>query len=79
MGLDTGKPILKQGILELQKEMMSKDTDAMEHFAERLATLIYDFVKSGEVEINKGIQVATKGTATAQQGQTTTKGNGIIK
>lgn len=79
MGLDTGKPVLEQGILELQQEMMTKDVDAMPYFAERLAQLIYDFVKSGEVEINTGIQVATAGTATAQQGQTTTKGNGIIK
>ncbi len=79
MGLDTGKPVLEQGILQLQQEMMTKDVDAMPYFAKRLAQLIYDFVKSGEVEINTGIQVATTGTATAQQGQTTTKGNGIIK
>lgn len=72
MGLDTGKPILKQGILELQKEMMAKDTDAMEHFAERLATLIYDFVKTGEVET--GIKVSTTGSSSAQTGTTTSKG-----
>lgn len=78
MGLDTAKPILEIGILELQQEMMTKDVDAMPYFAEKLAQLIYNFVKSGEVEINTGIQVATTGTATAQQGQTTTKGKGII-
>ena len=42
MSLDIAKPILEQGILELQKEMMQKDTNAMEHFANRLATLIYE-------------------------------------
>lgn len=75
MSLDTAKPILEAGILKLQKEMMTKDTDAMEHFAKQLATLICEFVKSGELEINEGIAVSTSGGS----GTTTGKGTGKIK
>ena len=75
MSLDIAKPILEQGILELQKEMMQKDANAMEHFANRLAGLIYEFVKSGELEINEGIAVSTSGSS----GTTIGKGTGKIK
>lgn len=75
MSLDTAKPILEQGILELQKEMMKKDINAMEYFAEKLAGLIYEFVKSGELEVEAGITVSTSGGS----GTTTGKGTGKIK
>lgn len=79
MSLDTGKPILKAGILQLLMNMMLRETDSMEEFAEDLSTLIYDFVKTGELEVNTGITVQTTGTASAQSGQTTSKGTGKIK
>ncbi|QHN64843.1 hypothetical protein [Bergeyella cardium] len=79
MSLDVGKPILEAGILKLQKEMMTKEANAMEYFAKQLSQLIYDFVKSGELEVNEGISVSTTGNAFAQQGATITKGTGIIK
>ena len=33
MSLDVGKPILEADILKLQKEMMTKEANAMEYFA----------------------------------------------
>ncbi len=50
----------------------------MEEYAERLASLIYDFVKSGEVTVAPGISVTTAGTATAQSGATISEGKGKI-
>lgn len=50
----------------------------MEEYAERLASLIHDFVKSGEVTIAPGISVTTAGTAASQTGATTSEGKGII-
>lgn len=50
----------------------------MEEYAERLASLINDFVKSGEVTIAPGISVTTAGTAASQTGATTSEGKGII-
>ena len=50
----------------------------MEEYAERLASLIDTFVKSGEVTVAPGISVTTAGTATAQTGATTSIGKGTI-
>lgn len=50
----------------------------MEEYAERLASLIEAFVKSGEVTVQPGISVSTAGTATAQTGATTSTGMGTI-
>ena len=50
----------------------------MEEYAERLASLIEDFVKSGEVTVQPGISVSTAGTASAQTGKTTSEGKGTI-
>ena len=50
----------------------------MEEYAERLASLIHDFVKSGEVTVKAGISVSTAGTAAAQTGATTSVGTGTI-
>ena len=72
------KQALKQGIIALQQYMLSKTDASMEEYAERLASLIEDFVKSGEVTVQPGISVSTAGTATAQTGATTSAGKGKI-
>lgn len=47
-------------------------------YAERLASLIDAFVRSGEVTVAAGISVSTAGTATAQTGATNSTGTGTI-
>lgn len=72
------KEQLKQGIIALQQDMQRKTDASMEEYAERLASLIEAFVKSGEVTVQPGISVSTAGTATAQSGATTSEGKGTI-
>ena len=72
------KQALKQGIITLQQDMLTKTDASMEEYAERLASLIADFVKTGEVTVQPGIQVTTAGTAAAQSGATTSVGKGTI-
>ena len=72
------KQALKQGIIDLQKDMLTKTDASMEEYAERLATLIHDFVSGGEVTIPAGIPVSTAGTAAAQTGKTTAPITGTI-
>ena len=72
------KQALKAGIIALQQDMLTKTEANPEEYAERLASLIYDFVRSGEVTVEPGIQVGTAGTATAQTGATTSAGKGTI-
>ena len=72
------KQALTQGIIDLQQDMLTKTEASPREYAERLASLIHDFVCSGEVTVAAGISVATAGTATAQAGATTTAGKGII-
>ena len=76
MGLN--KEQLKQGIISLQRDMLTKTESSMEEYAERLASLIYDFVRSGEVTVEPGISVNTVGTAAAQSGATISEGKGKI-
>ena len=68
----------QQGIIRLQQDMQRKTDASMEEYAERLASLIDDFVKSGEVTVAAGISVSTVGTATAQTGATNSTGTGTI-
>ena len=72
------KQSLKQGIITLQQDMLTKTEPSIEEYAERLASLINDFVKSGEVMVKAGISVSTAGTAAAQTGSTTSVGTGTI-
>lgn len=72
------KQALKQGIIALQQDMLTKTDNSIEEYAERLASLIDAFVKSGEVMVKAGISVSTAGTATAQTGSTTSVGTGTI-
>ena len=72
------KQALQQGIIRLQQDMQRKTDASMEEYAERLASLIDDFIKSGEVTVAAGISVSTAGTATAQTGATNSTGTGTI-
>ena len=72
MGLN--KEQLKQGIIRLQQDMLTKTDASMEEYAERLASLINDFVKSGEVTVQAGITLQ----AGAYTGATTSEGKGTI-
>lgn len=68
------KEQLKQDIIRLQQDMLTKTDASMEEYAERLASLIHDFVKSGEVTVQSGILLQA-GTYT---GATTSAGKGTI-
>ena len=68
------KQALKQGIIDLQQDMLTKTNDSIEEYAERLASLIDAFVKSGEVTVQPGIPLQA-GTYT---GATTGTGKGTI-
>ena len=72
------KQAMKQGIIRLQQDMQRKTDASMEEYAERLASLINDFFRSGEVTVAAGISVSTAGTATVQSGATTSVGKGSI-
>lgn len=72
------KQALQQGIIRLQQDMQCKTDASMEEYAERFTSLIYDFVRSGEVTVAAGISVSTAGTATAQTGATNSTGTGTI-
>jgi hypothetical protein len=72
------KEQLKQGLVALQRDMLTKAEARPEEYAECLASLIDAFVKSGEVTVAPGIQVTTAGTAAAQSGATTSAGKGTI-
>lgn len=72
MGLN--KEQLKQGIIRLQQDMLTKTDVSMEEYAERLASLIDTFVRSGEVTVQAGITLQ----AGAYTGATTGTGKGTI-
>ena len=68
------KEQLKKGIIQLQQDMLTKTDASMEEYAERLASLIDDFVRSGEVTVQAGITLQ----AGAYTGSTTSEGKGEI-
>lgn len=72
------KAALQGGILQLLTDMEQRTSNAKPEFAERLATLIDTYVKTGTVTVQAGITVATAGSATAQTGATTSTGTGTI-
>lgn len=78
MSLADGKPTFVSGLIALQQLMLTRETDSFQEYAEQLAQLIEDFIKSGKVEVEPGIDVSTTGHATAQTGQTTEKGIGKV-
>lgn len=77
MSLNTSK--LKKDIKALLIDMMSKENNSVDEFADRLGEAIESYTKSGEVVVDAGISVATTGSASSQTGKTTSKGKGRIK
>lgn len=69
---------LAQGIKGLMVDMRTRENNSDEEFANRLAKLICDCIKTGQVTVNPGILVSTTGSATAQTGSTTSNGIGTI-
>ena len=72
--MSLNKQALKQGFIALQQDMQRKTNASMEEYAERLASLIDDFVKSGEVTVQAGITLQ----AGAYTGATISEGKGKI-
>ena len=68
------KEQLKEGIIRLQQDMLTKTDASIEEYAERLSSLIVALVKSGEVTVQSGITLQA-GTYT---GATTSTGTGTI-
>lgn len=68
----------KTGLINLQKEMITKEDEAYEYWAEEMVKLVKAYIKSSKVTVKSGIKVATTGTATAQSGTTTSTGEGTI-
>lgn len=68
------KEELKQGIIRLQQDMLTKTDASIEEYAERLSSLIVALVKSGEVTVQSGITLQA-GTYT---GATIGTGKGTI-
>ncbi len=69
---------LKTGLIRLQKEMLTRENDAFEYWADEMVKLIKAYIKSGKVTVKTGITVATTGTANAHTGATTSTGEGTI-
>lgn len=65
------KNTLTEGILTLLSEMRTRTEVSDRECAERLATLIDDYIKSATITVPAGIAVSTTGSATAQSGTTT--------
>ena len=70
---------MKNSVKQLLADMMTRNTDSTDEFAERLTDIVETFVKSATVTVAAGILVTTAGTATAQTGQTTSTGTGAIQ
>ncbi len=66
------KVALKTAIKSLMTDMRTREENADDEYADRLATAIDTYVKGAQV--NTGIPVATTGSATAQTGFTTGPG-----
>ncbi|MBS7234184.1 hypothetical protein KHA90_24590 [Flavobacterium psychroterrae] len=62
--MSLNKAALKIAITTLLTDMLEKESNSIEEFANRLSSEIEIFVKSGTVMVN----VATTGSATAQTG-----------
>lgn len=68
----------KKGLIKLQKEMITKEDEAYEYWADEMVKLVKAYIKSGKVTVKSGIAVSTTGTANAHTGATTSTGEGTI-
>lgn len=65
------KTELKQSIHELLGDMRKRTEVSDDEFAERLAGIIDEYIKSATITVPAGIPVSTTGGPTAQTGATT--------
>lgn len=75
------KATLKNAIKQAFQDQSTKTDNpaaALDDLADKIATAIDAFVKSGTVTVAIGIPVATAGTAVSQTGTTTSTGTGTI-
>lgn len=72
MSLASAYGKFKSDLRNLSKSNSENDSANME-LMDRFAKIVYDFVNSAEVKA--GIAVSTTGSASAQTGQTTAKGD----
>lgn len=76
--MSLNKTVLKQNLKQLAEDMLTRETNSTDEWADRMANMIEAFVKSGTVTVAVGIPVSTTGTALAQTGATTGTGTGTI-
>lgn len=72
------KAVLKADIILLMTEMLTKEDNSIDAFAEKMSSAIEKFVKSGTVNVTVTTTVATAGSATAQTGTGSGTGTGTI-
>lgn len=65
------KPNLRASIKTLMTDMRTREANADDEFADRLATIIHDYIKTATITVPPGQLVSTTGTAAAQTGATT--------
>ncbi len=58
------KVILKNNIIAIMQDMMSREETSIEEFAERLASAIDVYVKDAEIVYTTGLTSATGGVVT---------------
>jgi hypothetical protein len=76
--MSLNKPVLKNGIKTLLDDMLNREENSNDEYADRLSTLIDTFVKSATVTVAIGIPVSTAGSAISQTGATTSTGTATI-
>lgn len=64
----------KQGLIRLQQEMITKEDEAYEYWADKMVKLVKAYIKSGKVTVKSGIAVNTSGGS----GATSAEGEGTI-
>jgi hypothetical protein len=68
---------LKTNLLNLFNSMKQSEMSEAD-FAEQLAMIINNHIKTAQVTVNAGIPVATAGSAASQTGTTTGPGSGSL-
>jgi hypothetical protein len=72
------KATLKSQIKSLMTDMRAREENSDDEFADRLSTIIDNYVKSATITVPAGQSVSTTGTAVAQTGATITPINATI-
>jgi hypothetical protein len=68
---------LKSDLRSLFNEMRQNEMSESD-YADKLAAIITDYIKTAKVTVDAGISVSTSGSAAAQTGSTTAPGTGSL-